>query len=158
MKKMLLAMFVTMFSCLHSNAQYDDAMFYNWMMQQQQINNQMSMQNAMMQQQIVNFYRQQAQNVNQQFMNNPTQPIRGNFLTYDGDIFNYETVQQMRKEHKKEKKSTKNCSMCGGSGKIIRNSNPPMYGKKDSKKYCSICERSYWRSDGHSHISCPVCK
>ncbi len=158
MKKLFLTMLVAVFSSLYSNALYDDAMFYNWMMQQQQINNQMSMQNALMQQQMLNYYRQQAQGVTQQFMSNPTEPIKGNFLTYDGEVFNYETVQKMRREHKRERKSRKECLMCGGSGRIIRNSNPAMYGQKDSKKYCSICEQSYWRSDGHSHVSCPVCR
>ncbi|MBR0046412.1 MAG: hypothetical protein IJP75_05955 [Bacteroidaceae bacterium] len=48
------------------------------------------------------------------------------------------------------------CSLCHGTGKIVRESNVSTYGK-DSRRYCSVCGRSYWASSGHSHITCTQC-
>ena len=53
--------------------------------------------------------------------------------------------------------STKHtCSHCKGTGKTIRESGVATYGN-DSKVYCSTCGRSYYRSTGHSHVTCPIC-
>lgn len=48
------------------------------------------------------------------------------------------------------------CSLCNGTGKIIREYGTATFGT-DSQVYCSICGRSYFRSTGHSHVTCPTC-
>lgn len=49
------------------------------------------------------------------------------------------------------------CNRCNGSGKMVHNSYPSMYGTTDNQVYCSICGRNYLRSTGHSHVTCTEC-
>ena len=51
----------------------------------------------------------------------------------------------------------RDCSLCHGKGTIIRDSNISTYGMNDTQVYCSECGRSYHRSTGHNHITCPIC-
>lgn len=48
------------------------------------------------------------------------------------------------------------CSLCNGTGKIVRESSIATFGN-DTQVYCSVCGRSYFRSTGHSHVTCPTC-
>ena len=53
--------------------------------------------------------------------------------------------------------SQHSCSLCNGTGKIVRDFYPATYGTQDYKVYCNECKRSYMKSTGHSHISCSQC-
>ncbi|MBR1594683.1 MAG: hypothetical protein IJ692_06460 [Alloprevotella sp.] len=48
------------------------------------------------------------------------------------------------------------CTLCHGSGTIIRETPTATYGK-DTQRYCNNCGRSYWASSGHSHVTCSNC-
>ena len=48
------------------------------------------------------------------------------------------------------------CSLCNGSGMIIRESHVATFGL-DSKKYCSTCDQTFMASTGHMHVSCSQC-
>lgn len=48
------------------------------------------------------------------------------------------------------------CSLCHGSGTIVRESSVATYGN-DSRVKCGTCGKYYWRSSGHSHITCTQC-
>lgn len=49
------------------------------------------------------------------------------------------------------------CALCNGSGTIVYDTNPPLYGQQDYLKYCSTCQRSFMASCGHTHITCRQC-
>ena len=49
------------------------------------------------------------------------------------------------------------CTLCHGQRTVVRESNTATYGR-DERVYCSQCGRSFYRSAGHRHISCPQCK
>lgn len=53
--------------------------------------------------------------------------------------------------------SSSSCSLCHGKGTIIRESTVPLYGTENTKKYCNICDKSFWASTGHNHVTCPQC-
>lgn len=110
----------------------------SWCWQQQQQINAMSMQNMMMQQQIVNYYRNQANAVQQQMMMNPTQPISG-IVTYDGvyitpeNVGNYHTEQvdcehcqngyiyrQVYVGYGQSRTEKRRCTYCHGTGSVLR--------------------------------------
>lgn len=50
-----------------------------------------------------------------------------------------------------------NCVYCKGTGKMIKEVSISTYGY-DTKVWCSICERYYWRSTGHMHVTCQYCR
>lgn len=66
-----------------------------WCWQQQQQINAMAMQSMMMQQQILQFYRDQANTVQQQIKANPFQPVQG-IVTKDGSYVIPENVNNYR--------------------------------------------------------------
>lgn len=49
------------------------------------------------------------------------------------------------------------CSLCKGTGKIVKDFSPPTFGLDDYKKKCNECGEYYYASTGHSHITCPNC-
>lgn len=53
--------------------------------------------------------------------------------------------------------SSSSCSLCHGKGTIIRDSSVPLYGAENTKVYCNTCDKYFWRSTGHSHVTCPQC-
>ena len=59
-------------------------------------------------------------------------------------------------ENRKQKPIRHQCSLCNGTGKIVRESSIATFGN-DTQVYCSVCGRSYFRSTGHSHVTCPTC-
>jgi len=77
-----------------------------WCWQQQQQINAMKMQNMMMQLQILQFYRDQANGVQQQIMSNPFQPVQG-IVTRDGSYVTPENVNNYRTERV-------SCGNCNG--------------------------------------------
>lgn len=50
----------------------------------------------------------------------------------------------------------RDCSHCHGKGTVVHDSYIATFGN-DSKAYCAQCGQSYWRSTGHSHVTCPIC-
>ena len=50
------------------------------------------------------------------------------------------------------------CSLCHGTGTIVRDSHVGTYGTYDPMVYCSECGRSWLQSTGHHHITCPTCR
>ena len=63
-----------------------------WCWQQQQILNAQNMQLTMMRQQLINNYRQQAQDIQNWMMTNPTTPYPGSIVTRDGTVLNSENI------------------------------------------------------------------
>ena len=57
----------------------------------------------------------------------------------------------------REIKTRETCSRCGGKGRIVYNTYPPMFGAQDHPVRCSECGETHLRSVGHSHITCPDC-
>lgn len=49
------------------------------------------------------------------------------------------------------------CSVCHGEKTIVKDMNPPSFGTLDVKKYCNRCNKYFFQSTGHSHITCPEC-
>lgn len=49
------------------------------------------------------------------------------------------------------------CSLCHGTGRIAKDTNPPDFGLTDYKKKCNECGEYYYASSGHTHITCPNC-
>ena len=58
---------------------------------------------------------------------------------------------------KKVAKVWHDCALCNGSGTIVYDTNPPLYGQTDYPKYCSTCQRTFMASLGHTHITCKQC-
>lgn len=53
-------------------------------------------------------------------------------------------------------KKRKTCPLCHGKKRIVRESGVATYGN-NSKVRCSECGGYFWRSTGHSHITCTQC-
>ena len=49
------------------------------------------------------------------------------------------------------------CPLCNGKKRIVKDTYPAMYGMEDSKVRCSECGEYFWRSTGHTHVTCPQC-
>lgn len=110
-----------------------------WCWQMQQQNNMIDMMNMQMQMNIHNFYHNQFNMVNQHMMNNPTAPLPGGILTYDGVYVTPESVDSYHREqvdcekceggynnrriaHGGGRYSTISvrCSFCRGKGYVVR--------------------------------------
>lgn len=52
--------------------------------------------------------------------------------------------------------TAKDCPYCNGRGRVIRDHTISTFGN-DTQVYCSECNRSYYRSSGHSHADCSHC-
>lgn len=49
------------------------------------------------------------------------------------------------------------CSYCHGTGRVAKNTYPPMYGATDYKVRCPECGEEHLKSAGHVHVTCPNC-
>ncbi len=49
------------------------------------------------------------------------------------------------------------CSLCHGNGRIEKYNYTPLFGLDDSYVLCEECGKSFLRSMGHTHITCPQC-
>lgn len=72
-------------------------------------------------------------------------------------IDNNISVDTKHKTSKNRVKIWHDCALCNGSGTIVYDTNPPLYGQQDYLKYCSTCQRSFMASCGHTHITCRQC-
>ena len=51
------------------------------------------------------------------------------------------------------------CPLCNGKGRVPHESNAGRFGlSNDYKVYCSECGREFWKSTGHTHVTCRQCK
>ena len=48
------------------------------------------------------------------------------------------------------------CSLCRGTGRVVKN-NPKEAVGADNKVKCKECRKKFRPSEGHSHITCPLC-
>lgn len=84
--------------------------------------------------------------------------VDNNVNTYDSDMGNYPSSYDMKTTtNKKVIKVWHECALCNGSGTIVYDTNPPLYSQNDYPKYCSICQRTFMASLGHTHITCKQC-
>lgn len=84
--------------------------------------------------------------------------VDNNANNYDSDMGNYPSSYDMKTTtNKKVIKVWHECALCNGSGTIVYDTNPPLYGQNDYPKYCSICQRAFMASLGHTHITCKQC-
>lgn len=84
--------------------------------------------------------------------------VDNNVNTYDSDMGNCPSSYDMKTTtNKKVIKVWHECALCNGSGTIVYDTNPPLYGQNDYPKYCSICQRAFMASLGHTHITCKQC-
>lgn len=50
------------------------------------------------------------------------------------------------------------CPACNGKGRVPHESNAGQFGlSNDYKVYCSECGREFWKSTGHTHVTCRQC-
>lgn len=49
------------------------------------------------------------------------------------------------------------CSLCKGSGRVVRESPVALFGTIDTQEQCPECGEWHYRSTGHHHITCPQC-
>ena len=84
--------------------------------------------------------------------------VDNNANNYDSDMGNCPSSYDMKTTtNKKVIKVWHECALCNGSGTIVYDTNPPLYGQNDYPKYCSICQRAFMASLGHTHITCKQC-
>lgn len=102
-----------------------------WCWQQQQQINAIDYQQMIMRQQILNFYRQQAQDVTNWIMTNPTTPYPGSIITRDGTILNSENIN----DYERTKVSCENCNG-GFNYKRIYAGNGQYITRKSRCSYC----------------------
>ena len=49
------------------------------------------------------------------------------------------------------------CSLCNGQRRIVKDTNPALYGQSDYRVKCNECGGYFMCSTGHTHITCPQC-
>ena len=49
------------------------------------------------------------------------------------------------------------CDLCHGTGRIVKNEPKDVKGA-DEKVKCKECRKKFRPSEGHSHVTCPLCK
>ena len=60
---------------------------------------------------------------------------------------------------KRVEKVWHDCPLCNGKGRVPHESNAGRFGlSNDYKVYCSECGREFWKSTGHTHVTCRQCK
>ncbi|MGM9693486.1 MAG: hypothetical protein ACI3YC_00550, partial [Alloprevotella sp.] len=59
-------------------------------------------------------------------------------------------------DNNKNNRQRRECSLCHGKGRIVRDSPVPTYGN-DSRVRCNECGGYFMRSTGHSHVTCTLC-
>lgn len=77
--------------------------------------------------------------------------------SYEGSgNYNNNSYDNSSSNYQKPERRWRDCSLCKGKGRVIRDSSIPVYGN-DHQVYCNECNRSYWASTGHAHVRCPTC-
>ena len=60
---------------------------------------------------------------------------------------------------KRVEKVWHDCPVCYCKGRVPHESNAGRFGlSNDYKVYCSECGREFWKSTGHTHVTCRQCK
>ena len=60
---------------------------------------------------------------------------------------------------KRVEKVWHDCPLCNGKGRVPHESNAGRFGlSNDYKVYCSEGGREFWKSTGHTHVTCRQCK
>lgn len=90
----------------------------------------------------------------------------GNF--YEGGYTQYPTQQPSYQQPVQSQSSGGNprqlvkeqvrCSRCNGTGKMVYNTYPAMFGTSDYKVRCNECGEEHLKSTGHTHVTCTECK
>lgn len=75
---------------------------------------------------------------------------------YDSNMGN-SSIDRETTTNKDVTKVWHDCALCNGRGTIVYDTNPPLYGQEDYPKYCSVCQRTFMASLGHTHITCKQC-
>ena len=84
--------------------------------------------------------------------------VDNNINFYDSNMGNCPSSHDTKiTTDKKVTKVWHDCALCNGSGTIVYDTNPPLYGQTDYPKYCSTCQRTFMASLGHTHITCKQC-
>lgn len=88
----------------------------------------------------------------------PTQPMNTGIYhpnddSYGGDISTGGSQNQQQRQ-----RIWHDCSLCHGKGTIVRDSYASTYGMEDPMVYCAECGRSWHKSTGHHHVTCPTCR
>lgn len=147
-----------------------------WMWGQQQQINTMATQNTRMQCEILAFYKRQADQITQQLMTNPTQPIAG-YVDRDGNWISremvaagigsgsenetktnvYEEIREKNRNYFKERYGYKDCPQCHRSG-ICSTCNGKSYNHngwgEEGIHQCPNC----WKENGRSTGKCGKCQ
>ncbi len=58
---------------------------------------------------------------------------------------------------KKDKTHKTSCSLCKGTGRIAKDTNPAQFRINNGKEKCQECGEWFPASWGHTHVTCPVC-
>ena len=82
--------------------------------------------------------------------NNPTYNNSGGYNNSGNSGGNSNTNRNNNNKQRRE------CSLCHGKGRIVRDSPVPVYGN-DSRVRCNECGGYFMRSTGHSHVTCTQC-
>lgn len=61
-----------------------------------------------------------------------------------------------RNNNNNNNRQRRECSLCHGKRRIVRDSSVPVYGN-DSRVRCNECGGYFMRSTGHSHVTCTLC-
>lgn len=75
---------------------------------------------------------------------------------YDSNMGN-SSIDRETTTNKDVTKVWHDCALCNGRGTIVYDTNPPLYGQEDYPKYCSVCQRTFMASLGHTHITYKQC-
>ena len=102
---------------------------------------------------ISDFYGRQKNIISDSNSSIPSTKLQQSEYIIDNDI----SVDTKHTTAKKLVKIWHDCALCNGSGTTVYDTNPPLYGQQDYPKYCSICQRSFMASCGHTHITCKQC-
>lgn len=90
----------------------------------------------------------------------PTVPIGGSgYGNNMGGSNNNSSTSTTGSNGKRIVKVWHDCPACNGKGRVPHESNAGQFGlNNDYKVYCSECGREFWKSTGHTHVTCRQCK
>lgn len=87
----------------------------------------------------------------------PIYPNNGYSGGYTGGSTVTNTTQRQNGGTGRKQPMRHTCSLCNGKKRIVKDTYPPMYGMQNYQERCNECGGLFWRSTGHTHITCPQC-